>query len=585
MINKLKKQINTTLSELFDRAFGIKKDNFTLSFPPDLALGDFSVECFSLSKELKLAPAQIAEKVANAFSNDELIEGLVATGPYINIKLKNEILFSDVINNVLVSGQQIGDSTTNSNERVMIEYMSPNTNKPLHLGHLRNGALGMAVANILQSSGAEVIKANLVNDRGVHICKSMLAWLKWGENSTPESWKMKGDHFVGHWYVKFAQELDNDPSLDAQAQEMLQKWEAGDPEVIDLWKKMNGWVLGGFSETYKTLNFDFDKEYFESNTYKLGKKMVEDGVNRGIFSRAENGSIVATLPEDEFGVEKDGALKKTTLIRADGTSVYITQDLETAKLKFNENNLTESVYVVGSEQEYHFKVLFKLLEMLGFSWAKKCFHLSYGMVYLPDGKMKSREGKVIDADELVAEMRGLAKEEIVKREANNDLDEDELNNRANIVADAAIKYYLLQFVSKQDIHFDPKASLSFEGNTGPYCLYTYARAKSILAKSGIDDFSEIDFSALGTIEERVLINSLMNFDVSLQKAAEEMSPAKLVAAVYEIARAFNQFYHAQQVLNIDDLNLKKARLQLVESASIVIQKGLNLLNIQVIEKM
>jgi len=585
MINKLKNQINTTLSELFDRAFGIKKDNFTLSFPPDLALGDFSVECFSLSKELKLAPAQIAEKVANAFSNDELIEGLVATGPYINIKLKNETLFSDVINNVLVSGQQIGDVTTNNNERVMIEYMSPNTNKPLHLGHLRNGALGMAVANILQSSGAEVIKANLVNDRGVHICKSMLAWLKWGENSTPESWKMKGDHFVGHWYVKFAQELDNDPSLDAQAQEMLQKWEAGDPEVIDLWKKMNGWVLGGFSETYKTLNFDFDKEYFESNTYKLGKKMVEDGVSRGIFSRAENGSIVATLPEDEFGVEKDGALKKTTLIRADGTSVYITQDLETAKLKFDENNLTESVYVVGSEQEYHFKVLFKLLEMLGFSWAKKCFHLSYGMVYLPDGKMKSREGKVIDADELVAEMRGLAKEEIMKREANNDLDEDELNNRANIVADAAIKYYLLQFVSKQDIHFDPKASLSFEGNTGPYCLYTYARAKSILAKSGIDDFSEIDFSVLGTIEERVLINSLMNFDVSLQKAAEEMSPAKLVAAVYEIARAFNQFYHAQQVLNIDDFNLKKARLQLVEAASIVIQKGLNLLNIQVIEKM
>ncbi|MEI6498379.1 MAG: arginine--tRNA ligase [bacterium] len=585
MINDLKTKINSSLSALFERVFDIKIDNFNLSMPPDLSLGDFSVECFSLSIELKISPAQIATSIANSFAQDDLIEKVSAAGPYLNIMLKDQQFFSLILGNILDLGKDFGDTITNRGEKIMVEYMSPNTNKPLHLGHLRNGALGMAVAKILQSTGAEVIKANLVNDRGVHICKSMLAWQKWGENSTPESWGMKGDHFVGHWYVKFAQELEGDPSLEDQAQEMLQKWETNDPEIIDLWEKMNSWVLGGFAETYKSLNFQFDKQYFESNTYKLGKQQVFDGVERGIFSHGDREAIVASLPEKEFGVEKNGEQKKVTLIRPDGTSVYMTQDLETAKLKFDENNLTESIYVVGSEQEYHFKVLFKLLEMLGFAWAKKSFHLSYGMVYLPDGKMKSREGKVIDADDLVMEMRNLAKKEILSRELNQDLVETELDKRANAVADAAIKYYLLQFASKQDIHFDPKASLSFEGNTGPYCLYTYARAKSILSKSGMSINNDVDYSQLGEYEERVLLSSLMNFSEALSRAAAEMSPAKVVAIVYDIAKSFNQFYHAQQVINIENINLKKARLALVEATSVVIKKGLSLLNIEVIEQM
>jgi arginyl-tRNA synthetase len=413
----------------------------------------------------------------------------------------------------------------------------------------------------------------------------MLAWQRWGNDSTPETMKMKGDHFVGYWYVRFAQEAKLDPTLEDQAQEMLQQWEKGDEDVLALWRKMNGWVLAGLEDSCKNLNFLFDKVYYESKTYKLGKQLVMDGLEKGIFQRDKNGSIIATLPADKFGLEKDGSEKKSTLMRADGTSLYITQDLETAKLKFDENGLTQSIYVVGSEQEHHFKILFNLLERLGFGWAKKCFHLSYSMVYLPEGKMKSREGKVVDADELLAEMHVLAMEEMKKRDSNDKISETELNNRAHVIADAAIKYFLLQFSPKQDIYFDPKASLAFEGNTGPYCLYTYARAKSILVKAEISRDTAIDFGTLGEYEEIVLVNSIINFNDLLQKAVVEMNPARVVLGLYEVAKAFNQFYHAQPVLSIDDQQKKTARLALVEASSIVVKKGLNLLNIEVIEKM
>ncbi|MEI7791988.1 MAG: arginine--tRNA ligase [Candidatus Berkelbacteria bacterium] len=585
MINKFKKDVESTLSELVATSFGVDKPNLSLSFPPDLHLGDFAFECFSLSQQLKLSPALIATKLAASFVKDDLIESVSASGPYLNIKIKNAQLFSIITKEVLNKGSKFGDHSSNSKETIMVEYLCPNTNKPLHVGHLRNGALGMAVSNILAVSGAKVIKANLINDRGVHICKSMLAWQRWGNESTPESMKMKGDHFVGYWYVRFAQEAKADPTLEDQAQEMLQQWEKGDEDVLALWRKMNGWVLAGLEDSCKNLNFLFDKVYYESKTYKLGKQLVMEGLEKGIFQRDKNGSIIATLPADKFGLEKDGSEKKSTLIRSDGTSLYITQDLETAKLKFDENGLTQSIYVVGSEQEHHFKILFNLLERLNFDWAKKCFHLSYAMVYLPEGKMKSREGKVVDADELLAEMHVLAMEEMKKRDSNDEVSDIELNKRAHVVADAAIKYFLLQFNPKQDIHFDPKASLAFEGNTGPYCLYTYARAKSILTKIKNVSDGEIDFSLLGEYEEIVLVNSIINFNDLLQKAVIEMNPARVVLGLYEVAKAFNQFYHAQPVLSIDDQNKKNARLALVEAVSIVIKKGLNLLNIEVIEKM
>ena len=366
---------------------------------------------------------------------------------------------------------------------------------------------------------------------------------------------------------------------------MLKKWEDGDENVLALWRKMNGWVLTGLEESCKNFNYLFEKIYYESNTYKLGKKLVMDGLEKGIFERDKSGSIIANLPADIFGLEKDGSEKKSTVIRANGTSLYITQDLETAKLKFDENALTQSIYVVGSEQEHHFKILFSLLERLGFDWAKKCFHLSYAHVTLPDGKMKSREGKVVDGDDLFSLMQKIAKEEIQKRESNEDISDADLEIRSHAVADAAIKYYLLQFNPKQEIHFDPKASLAFEGNTGPYCLYTYARAKSILNKSEASSKASIDYSVLGEAEEIALVNSIIGYTDLSAKAVSELNPTKLVLGLYEVAKVFNQFYHAQPVLSIEDQTKKTARLALVEAAAIVIKKGLNLLNIAVIEKM
>jgi len=585
MITKLKEKISNKIAKIIETEFGISSPVVSLSFPPDLQMGDFAVECFSFSKELKTAPAAIAAKIAGSFSVDDLIEKVVAAGPYLNIKVKNSELFSSVIGEVLEKGDKFGDTDVNAKETIMVEYLCPNTNKPLHVGHLRNGSLGMAVSNILASSGAKVIRANLINDRGVHICKSMIAWERWGENSTPESMNMKGDHFVGHWYVRFAQEAKNDPSLDDQAHEMLKKWEDGDENVLALWRKMNGWVLTGLEDSCKNFNFLFEKIYYESNTYKLGKKLVMDGLKKGIFERDKSGSIIANLPADIFGLEKDGSEKKSTVIRADGTSLYITQDLETAKLKFDENALTQSIYVVGSEQEHHFKILFSLLERLGFDWAKKCYHLSYALVTLPDGKMKSREGKVVDGDDLFSLMQKIAKEEIQKRESNEDISDADLEIRSHAVADAAIKYYLLQFNPKQEIHFDPKASLAFEGNTGPYCLYTYARAKSILSKSEQVAGLDVDYSILGEAEEIALVNSIISYTELLAKAVTELNPTKVVLGLYEVAKIFNQFYHAQPVLSIEDQTKKTARLALVEAAAIVIKKGLNLLNIAVIEKM
>jgi len=580
-ISEIKEKLNNSILATIKDLFDVELKQIDLIYPPSITLGDFAIECFSLSKALKLPPAVLAQKLAEHITGD-FISSANAAGPYINIKLKNELLFSAIAAEIV--SEKYGDSSELNNEITMVEYLSPNTNKPLHLGHVRNGSLGMATALILESAGAKVVKANLVNDRGIHICKSMLAWQKWGNNETPESTGIKGDHLVGKYYVKYSIEAEKNPEIEKEAQEVLIKWEMGDPEVIALWEKMNSWVLSGFEQTFRDYRWDFDKTYYESNTYKLGKKIVEKGVVTGVFQKEENSSVTATLPADEFGKEKDGALKKATLIRKDGTSVYITQDLETTRLKFEENNLSRSIWVVGSEQDYHFKVLFKILEMLGFEWSQKCFHLSYGMVYLPEGKMKSREGKVVDADDLLSEMTELATQEIKKRDTENKIGAREVSMRAKTVADAAIKYYLLQFSPHQDIHFDPKASLSFEGNTGPYLQYTYARAIGILEKSESDAFLP-DFNLLGNVEELTLANRLIDFPDQIIAAARDLNPAKVASSTYEIAKSFNTFYQKHHVLNAEDKGLREARISLVRSTAIAIKKGLHLLNIQVLEKM
>ncbi len=586
-IFELKNKTKEIITEAISMAFDVDFKDIALSTPPDISLGDFSLECFGLSKSLKISPMEIARLISEKIKTGEIIDRATPAGPYLNIKIKNQVLFQAAIEEIRGLGESFGNSTINNNQKIMVEYLSPNTNKPLHLGHLRNGALGMAISNILTATGAEVVKANLVNDRGVHICKSMLAWQRWGENSTPESMDMKGDKFVGHWYIKYAQELENDPTLEAEVLAMLEKWEANDPEIIELWKMMNSWVYAGFAETFKKLNFVFDTTYYESNTYRLGKDLIETGLKKGVFMREDNGSVVAYLPAGEFGCEKDGAQKKATLVRGNGTSVYITQDLGTAKFKFDDHGLTKSIYVVGSEQDYHFKVLFKLLEMLGFDWAKNCLHLSYGMVYLPEGKMKSREGIIVDADDLIDRMRELAFTEIKTRDQENKLAEDIISERSRVVADAAIKYYLLQFSPAQDIHFDPKASLAFEGNTGPYCQYTYARAKSILAKSGKGEIElgNADYSLLQEYEELTLVNKLLGFSDQIEKASYDLNPSKIATAIFEIAKIFNQYYQKITILNAGSPELVLSRLNLVAVAAITIKKGLSLLNIEVLEEM
>ncbi len=580
-IAKLKNLISDSIKNAIKKSYGIVTE-INLISPPDIKLGDFTVEFFAIAKSLQMSPTDVSQKIAQNISCN-IVDKAVAAGPYLNIKIKNDVLFPTVIGEIFSQKEAYGNTKNLLSERIMTEYLSPNTNKPLHLGHLRNGALGMAVSNILEANGAKVIKSNLVNDRGIHICKSMIAWQKWGNDSSPQSMNMKGDHFVGYYYVKFSQEVKNDPNLDKEAQDMLIKWEHNDPETLELWQKMNAWVFAGFADTYAKLGLKFDVEYHESETYKLGKKLVDTGVQKGVFVQEPTGAITATLPEAEFGVEKNGALKKATLIRNDGTSVYITQDLETAKLKFDQFDLTQSIYVVGSEQDYHFKVLFQLLKMLGFPWAPKCHHLSYGMVYLPEGKMKSREGKVVDADDLIDEMKMLAKDEIIKRHTDKKLPESEIDSRASKVAIAAINYYLLQFSPRQDIHFDPKASLAFEGNTGPYCQYTYARAISILNKN--DNTAKSDLGLLGNDDELILLNKLVAFPTQIEEAARDYNPSKITTALYEIAKSFNQFYQKNQVLNLEDKPLSAARVELVNATAITIKKGLALLNIETLMEM
>lgn len=576
VIESVKNNFNTDLAA-----------DLRLDYPPNIELGDFAVSGFELSKMLKKSPVEIAQKIATAITADDIIEKAQATGPYVNIKIKNNILFGAVCSEAINRNDSFGSPESKEGEKVMVEYLSPNTNKPLHLGHLRNGSLGMAISRLLSFFGNDVIKANLVNDRGVHICKSMLAWLKWGNGETPESSGEKGDHFVGRWYVRYAIEEEKDPNLTNETQAMLKKWEESDPEIIALWEKMNDWVYDGFAKTYKYFGLEFDEFLYESNTYKLGKDIVAQGLEKGIFREDEKGAIVYDLPIEKFGADENGVSKKVTVLRSDGTSVYITQDIGTALLKAEKYHLDRSIYVVGSEQSHHFKSLFEILNSLGYEWAKKLHHLSYAMVYLPEGKMKSREGKVVDADNLIEEVKNIVAEEIRQKSKDKNLSEEEILKRASVIAVGAIKFYLLRVNPGQDIHFDPKESVSLDGFTGPYCQYAYVRAGSILRniQKDLPSLGAIDFSVLGASEELLLVQKLMQFPEDVAKAKKEYNPSRIAGIVFEIAKAFNQFYHKHKVMGADSEKLKEARMALVQSSAIAIKNGLNLLGIIAIEEM
>lgn len=586
-VQKLRETILNKIYRATEKALGQIPVHLELDFPPNTDLGHFAVGCFPLAKQFRQSPAEIAKKIAKKITPDDIIQEVNISGPYLNINIFPDVLFGEFCSEIISEDNKYGESSVGQGIRGMVEYLSPNTNKPLHLGHLRNGALGMSISKILEATGHWVVKANLINDRGVHICKSMLAWKRWGSGSTPESEGLKGDHFVGSWYVRFAQEADKNQTIEDDVQIMLQQWEADDPETVKLWKTMNNWVYDGFAETYKNFGLEFDVFYYESDTYKMGKDVIQKGLEENIFSKDDHDNTIFHLPETEFGQEKGGEAKKVTLLRPDGTSLYITQDIATSILKIEEHKLDFSIYVVGSEQDHHFKCLFQILSSLGYEWAKDCYHLSYGMVYLPEGKMKSREGKVVDADVLIAEIKKLAADEIRQRDPEGRLSDDEINHRANKIGIGAIKFYLLRARPTQSINFDPAESISFDGFTGPYCQYAYARIFGILAKAqdSASNLQYCDFSLLGNAEELLLLQKLIQFPEEINNAVQGFSPSKIAVHIFNTAKAFNQFYNKHHVLRAENEKLVTARLALIKATAIVLRKGLSLLGIEVLENM
>ena len=508
--------------------------------------------------------------------------------------------------NEMNANEKFGEKpVTENSPLVMIEYSSPNTNKPLHLGHVRNNLLGWSLAQIMEANGNKVVKTNIVNDRGIHICKSMLAWLKYGNGETPETSGKKGDHLIGDYYVAFdkhyreevktlkaqymAEGMDEEAAekkakeespLIKEAHEMLVKWEQNDPEVRALWKKMNDWVYAGFDETYKALGVGFDKIYYESNTYLVGKKKVEEGLAKGLFFRKDDNSVWADLTGE--------GLDQKLLLRSDGTSVYMTQDIGTAEMRFNDFPIDKMIYVVGNEQNYHFQVLSILLDRLGFKWGKELVHFSYGMVELPNGKMKSREGTVVDADDLIAAMIGDAKQTSEELGKFKDMTEDERNEIARIVGLGALKYFILKVDARKNMLFNPEESIDFNGNTGPFIQYTYARIRSILRKAqaeGIAIPAQLGENMPLNEKEIELIQKLNEFGAAVEQAGKDYSPSGIANYCYELTKAFNQFYHDYSILGADTEDEKIVRLVLAQNVGKTLKNGMALLGIEVPERM
>jgi len=556
--------------------------------------GDYTYVFFGLVKSLKKSPPEIGNAIGNALlENQDIFESYNVVQGFLNLKIKNTVWVA-VLNDLLqtITGSKIARLS----ESVLVEYSSPNTNKPLHLGHLRNNFLGYSVSKILDAAGYDVTKACLVNDRGIHICKSMVAYKHFGNGETPESAGIKGDHLVGKYYVEFdkaykiqIQELVAGGSTEdeakksapimIEAQEMLLKWEQNDREVIDLWNKLNTWVYDGFEKTYKKIGVDFDKTYYESNTYLLGKDLVEDGLKRGIFYKKDDNSVWIDLTDE--------GLDNKLVLRGDGTSVYITQDLGTTDLKFQDFHSEKSIWVVGNEQDYHFKVLFAIMKKLGRAYADGCFHLSYGMVDLPSGKMKSREGTVVDADELVDEMIATAKAMSAEKGKIEDLESAESAALFRILALGALKYYLLKVEPKKRMLFNPEESIDFQGNTGPFIQYTHARIKSILRKAEVSEAQMFELKGTHILnpEELELVFLIKDYDTVIKNAASDYSPALLANYTYELAKTFNVFYTQHSVMNEENENFKYLRLGLIKKVAETIKHAMGLLGIDVPERM
>ena len=590
----LKQHILQAVQELYN----VSLENVELQQTKKEFVGDVTLVVFSLLRHIKGNPVQIGEqigtylkeKVGNLVTDFNVIKG------FLNLVIADTYYLNFLTE--IKDNPQFGLTTPNSKETILVEYSSPNTNKPLHLGHIRNNLLGYSVAEILKAAGHKVYKTQIINDRGIHICKSMVAWQRFGNGETPENTGLKGDKLVGNYYVAFdkaykeeIQELiaqgkskekaEKQAPIFIAAQEMLRQWEAGAPEVMKLWKQMNGWVYDGFAVTYKNLGVDFDSYYYESNTYLLGKDIVEQGLQKGVFFKKEDGSVWCDLTAD--------GLDEKLVLRADGTSVYITQDMGTASQRVKDYpDVKGMVYTVGNEQDYHFKVLFLILKKLGYDWASHLYHLSYGMVDLPSGKMKSREGTVVDADDLIAEMEQTAKvisQELGKLDGYTEAQKEALYHTIGL---GALKYYILKVDPKKRILFDPKESIDFQGNTGPFIQYTYARIQSILRKyAETNNNKEITVIQPDALQEKEknLLKSITLFPFIVQDAADNYSPAVVANYVYDLVKDFNSFYQNVSILGEEDTNKRHFRVALSKKIGEIIAESFKMLGIQVPERM
>ena len=567
--------------------------------------GNLTLVVFPFLKISHKKPEDTAQDLGQYIkANCQAIADYNVVKGFLNLVIDKKAWFG--LLNEMNANEKFGEKpVTENSPLVMIEYSSPNTNKPLHLGHVRNNLLGWSLAQIMEANGNKVVKTNIVNDRGIHICKSMLAWLKYGNGETPETSGKKGDHLIGDYYVAFdkhyreevktlkaqymAEGMDEEAAekkakeespLIKEAHEMLVKWEQNDPEVRALWKKMNDWVYAGFDETYKALGVGFDKIYYESNTYLVGKKKVEEGLAKGLFFRKDDNSVWADLTGE--------GLDQKLLLRSDGTSVYMTQDIGTAEMRFNDFPIDKMIYVVGNEQNYHFQVLSILLDRLGFKWGKELVHFSYGMVELPNGKMKSREGTVVDADDLIAAMIGDAKQTSEELGKFKDMSEEERNEIARIVGMGALKYFILKVDARKNMLFNPEESIDFNGNTGPFIQYTYARIRSILRKAqaeGIAVPAQLGENMPLNEKEIELIQKLNEFGAAVEQAGKDYSPSGIANYCYELTKAFNQFYHDYSILGADTEDEKIVRLVLAQNVGKTLKNGMALLGIEVPERM
>ena len=603
----IESQITQTAIEAVKQLYGqeVSADSLQPQKTKSNFQGNLTLVVFPLLKVSKKKPEDTAEEIgAYLKEHCEAVADYNVVKGFLNLTISTEA-WVGLLNDINAQPHFGEKQPTEDSPLVMVEYSSPNTNKPLHLGHVRNNLLGWSLAKIMEANGNKVIKTNIVNDRGIHICKSMLAWLKWGNGETPESSGKKGDHLIGDYYVAFdkhyreecaelktqymAQGMDEEKATEKakaeaplikEAHQMLVKWEQGDPEVRALWQRMNEWVYAGFDETYKALGVSFDKIYYESNTYLEGKKKVEEGLAKGLFFRKEDNSVWADLTDE--------GLDQKLLLRSDGTSVYMTQDIGTADMRFRDFPIDKMIYVVGNEQNYHFQVLSILLDRLGFKWGKDLVHFSYGMVELPNGKMKSREGTVVDADDLIAAMIAEARQTSDELGKFKDMSEEEKQEIARIVGMGALKYFILKVDARKNMLFNPEESIDFNGNTGPFIQYTYARIRSVMRKAEADGLqipAALPANAPLNEKEINLIQKLNDYGAAVAQAGQDYSPSGIANYCYELTKEFNQFYHDYSILNAESQEEKITRLVLANNVGKVIKNGMALLGIEVPERM